>query len=123
MAAAGRRGFSLLELTFGLLLLDVGVLALTATAGGVARMTAAGSREGGAALVAAARFEGLRSSSCAAAADAPSGSAGTDREGPFLVRWSVLPDGWTARAEVTVSWADGRAGRVARFETLIGCDP
>ncbi len=52
MGITARPGFSLLELTIGLLLLDVGVLALAATAGGAVRMAAAGGREGGAALVA-----------------------------------------------------------------------
>lgn len=123
MATAGRPGFSLLELTIGLLLLDVGVLAVAATAAGVVRMTAAGGREGGAALVAAARLEALRASSCGPAAGPPASAEGTDRAGPFVEWWSVTPDGWTARAGVTVSWADGRATRAARFETLIACWP
>jgi Tfp pilus assembly protein PilV len=123
MATAGRPGFSLLELTIGLLLLDVGVLAVAATAAGVVRMTAAGGREGGAALVAAARLEALRASSCGPAGDAPAGAEGTARTGPFVERWSVAPDGWVARADVTVSWADGRGPRAAGFETLIACSP
>jgi Tfp pilus assembly protein PilV len=118
-----RPGFSLLELTIGLLLLDVGVLALAATAGGIVRMTAAGGREGGAALVAAARLEALRVASCGAAAESPASATGADSTGPFAEAWSVTADGRTARADVAVSWADGRRTRTARYETLIGCPP
>lgn len=123
MGTTARPGFSLLELTIGLLLLDVGVLALAATAGGAVRMAAAGGREGGAALVAAARLEALRAASCPPEAGLPSASAGTERTGPYVEVWSVAPDGRTAHADVTVSWADGRATRTTRFATLIACVP
>jgi hypothetical protein len=86
-------------------------------------MTAAGGRDGGAALTAEARLEALRAASCGPAAEAPAAAEGTERTGPFVERWSVAPDGWTARADVSVSWADGRTARTARFETLIVCPP
>jgi Tfp pilus assembly protein PilV len=123
MGPTNRPGFSLLELTIGLLLLDVGVLALAATAAGAVRMAAAGGREGGAALVAAARLEALRASPCGPEADSPSASAGSDRAGPYLEEWSVAPDGRTARVDVTVSWVDGRAARAAPFASLLACVP
>jgi Tfp pilus assembly protein PilV len=114
-----RAGFTLIELTIGLLLLDVGVLALAATAAGVVRMTAAGGREGSAALVAAARLEELRVSSCGA----PAGVTGVDSTGPFVAGWSVTADGSTRAVHVAVSYADGRRTRTARYESLIACVP
>ncbi len=123
MARAGvRAGFSLIELTISLLLLDVGVLALAATAGGIVRMTAAGGREGSAALVAAARLEELRVSACGPAAP-PGSASGADSTGPFLARWTLGPAAPAREAQVVVSWADGRGTRTATFATRVACAP
>ena len=117
---AARAGFSLIELTIGILLLDVGVLALAATAGAIVRLTAAGGREGSAALVAAGRLEALRASACG---PAPVDLTGADSAGPFVERWSVASSGATRVVRVAVSYADGRGTRTARFESLVACVP
>jgi len=117
---AGRAGFSLIELTVAILLLDVGVLALAATAAGVVRLTAAGGREGSAALVAAGRLEALRVMGCGPDSG---GAAGADSVGRFLERWSVAPDGPGRMARVIVSYADGAGLRSAESVALFGCAP
>jgi hypothetical protein len=117
---AGYRGFSLVELTVGVLLLEVGVLALVATAGGIVRMTLWGGREGGSALVAGARFEALRGSVCESDSGAASGAA---REGPYDERWTVAVEGTARAVRLDVSFGDGRRTRTVRFETVVECAP
>ncbi len=117
---AGRAGFSLIELMVAVLLLDVGVLALAATAAGVVRLTTAGGREGSAALLAAARREALRVSACGVDS---LGAAGADTEGPFAVSWSVAPGGTDRTVRVRVSYADGRAVRRVESDSRFACAP
>lgn len=117
---AGRAGFSLIELTIALLLLDVGVLALAATAAGVVRLTVAGGREGGAALRAAGRLEALRVSACG---PAPAAASGADSAGAFVERWTVAADGPDRTARVVVSYSDGRRTRAGEYVSRFGCVP
>ncbi len=115
--AAGPRGFSLVDVAVGVLLLDVGVLALASTASGAVRLAARGGREGAAALVASARLEQLRASACAGRA------AGDSLAGPYAVRWSSSADGTQRVLQVTVSFADGGRTRGTRFEAVVECAP
>jgi len=98
------------------------VLALAGTAGAVVRLTAAGGREGSAALVAAGRLEAIRATACGLPPSSES-VTGSDSAGPFVVRWSVIADGTTRAVRVTVSYADGRGARTVRYESLVACVP
>jgi hypothetical protein len=120
--AAGRAsGFSLVELLLALVLLEAGVLALAATASGVARMTLLGGRSGGSAAMAASRFDALRATACAlpaGQAEAVSDSAADSR---FRERWTVALSGPVRTAQVVVSYADGPRLRSDVYETVIAC--
>jgi Tfp pilus assembly protein PilV len=110
-------GFSLIESTLAILVLDVGVLALTATAASVVGMTAHGAREGGSALVAAGRLERLRASVCADTA-APWGA---ESEGPYEVRWTVGRDASLRTVQVLVSWRERARTYSVPDETVVEC--
>lgn len=115
--AGTRSGHSLIELTLGILLLDVGVLALTATAAGIVGMTASGAREGGSALVAAGRLERLQASACSDTVAAQ----GAETAGPYDVRWTVGGDASLRTVLVLVTWR-GRTGiRSVPYETVVAC--
>lgn len=116
------RGVSLVDLTVGILLLEVGVLALVATAGGVVRLTLLGGREGAASLVAASRLEELRATACATTAGPP-GTGGDARSGPFEERWTIISAGSGRTVQVLVSYADGQGTRAALYETAVECAP
>jgi len=118
----GPPGFSLVDLTVGILVLEVGVLALAGTAGAVVRLTVQGGREGGASLVAASRLEELRVSACAAGAGSPVASGGAVA-GPYEERWTVAADGSARVIQVAVSYLGGRGTRTALFETVVECAP
>jgi hypothetical protein len=116
----GRRvcpGYSLIELTLGILLFDVGVLALTATAACVIGMTTHGVREGGSALVAAGRLERLRASVCADTAAAQGG----ETAGPYEVRWTVDRDASLRTLRVLVTWRERARTYSVPYGTVVAC--
>jgi len=118
-----RPGFSLVEVTIGVVLLEVGVLALAVAAGGIVRMTSLGGRDGGASVVAAARFEELRATACALPAGESGTVSGGGVTGLYDERWSVAGDGPARVVQLAVSYADGRRTRAALYETVIACPP
>jgi hypothetical protein len=121
--ARGRPGFSLVELTIGIVLLEVGVLALAATAGGVVRLTVLGGREGSSSLVGAARLEELRATACGLPVGASGVASGASRSGLYDERWSVTADGSERAVQLAVSYEDGRRTRTDLYETAIACPP
>jgi Tfp pilus assembly protein PilV len=121
--ARGRPGFSLVETTVGIVLLEVGVLALAAAAGGVVRMTVLAGREGGSSLVGAARLEELRSTACALPVGSTGVVTGTSTTGLYDEHWSLTADGPARAVQLAVSYADGRRTRTDLYETVIACAP
>jgi len=122
-APAGGRpsGFSLVELLLAVVLLEVGLLALAATASGVVRMTVMGGRAGGSSVLASSRFDALRATVCALPAGASAAAGDSAADGRFRERWSVAGSGPARAAQVVVSYADGPLSRSDLYETVIAC--
>jgi len=116
-------GFSLAELLLAVVLLEVGILALAATASGIVRMTVLGGRSGGSSVLAASRFDALRATVCALPAAAGAAAGDSAADGRFRERWSVAGAGPARAAQVLVSYADGPLARSDLYETVIACPP
>jgi prepilin-type N-terminal cleavage/methylation domain-containing protein len=117
-------GFTLIEVLISIVVLGVGVLALTGTSATVNRMIGRGRVETHAALLASRRVEQLRiaaastSPRCAAAAFTGGGPIWQDG---LRQSWTVDPVGNVRRVRVTVSYLTIRGPRSAVLETSIQC--
>lgn len=113
--ATRERGFTLAELLISVLVLSIGLLALTGASAVIARQVNGGARMSLAASVAESRFERLRAQDCATAADGASASRG------IAETWSVtrMPGG--VRITDTVALDLHRGRRVYVFEALVSC--
>jgi hypothetical protein len=120
-AARHPSGFSLVESLLAIVLLEVGVLALAATASGVVRMTVLGGRAGASAARADSRFEALRASVCAWPQGAGTAVTDSTADARFRERWSVADAGPARAAQVVVTYADGPHRRTDVYETVIAC--
>jgi Tfp pilus assembly protein PilV len=111
-----RRGSSLVEVVVAVVLLGVGILALTGTAGAIARMTGLGRLASASATLASSRLERLRASPCLPGVTEGAASAGRYRE-----QWQALPDGAGRALRVIVCYDDGRRARADTYETRSRC--
>jgi Tfp pilus assembly protein PilV len=110
------RGLSLVEVVVTVVVLTVGILALTGTSGAIARMTGLGRHASASAALASSRLERLRAAPCPLGATAGSAFAGRYRE-----QWSSTPDGAGRALRVIVSYEDGRRARADTYETRWPC--
>jgi prepilin-type N-terminal cleavage/methylation domain-containing protein len=110
-----KRGFSLIEVIFAVVILTVGILALAGTSVRVVRMISQGGRLGGASLVAEGRFELLRATTCASLA------SGSVVEGPYTVRWTVASTGYLRTVGLTVAYVTGGRTHTDAYVTSISC--
>jgi prepilin-type N-terminal cleavage/methylation domain-containing protein len=117
-------GFTLVEVLIALIVLGVGILALTGSSGVITRMIGRGKVETQAALAASRRMEALR---LAAAATAPRctspdfHSGGPAIEEGLITYWTVAPAGRIRQVRVTVNYVTTRGIRSAELETDIEC--
>ena len=117
-------GFTLIEVLVALIVLGVGLLALTGSSSLVTRMIGRGKVETQAALAASRRLEAL---SLAAAATNPRctsadfASGGPVSHGRLTESWSVAPTGSLRRVRVTVTYLTVRGSRSAVLESAIPC--
>ena len=117
-------GVTLVEVLIAIVVLGVGILALTGSSALVTRMIGRGKVETQAALLAARRVELLRAS---AATTTPRCSAASFTSGgPVLAdgmseSWVVTPAGAVRRIRVTVSYLTVRGVRSAVLETAVAC--
>lgn len=119
-AARIRRGFTLVELVFAVLMLSIGLLSLAGLGLATSRMTLGGGRQVAASSLAQARFDSLASVPCATLA--PPGYPATGRTP--LVRgvresWAVT-DGNLVKNIVDTIWVTGRAKPLV-YLSLIPC--
>ncbi len=105
----------LVEVIVATLVLTVGVLALEGTALSVERLVASGERLGRAAAAAAARFDQLRASGCAALAD---GASADDR---YQERWVVSTSGSLRELRLTIGYRDGSGVHTQVIEGMVWC--
>lgn len=117
--AAGRAGFTLVELVVAIVILSVGLLGLASTAAVVTRQMGGGAQQTIAANLATARFESLRAGGCTALA------GGTQKTRGLTEVWTVSTS-TSNRARIvtdTVKWvARGRPTRVS-YTSMIPCLP
>ena len=117
-------GWTLVEVLIAVVILGVGILALTGSSAVVTRMIGRGKMETQAAVTASRRMEGLRrlaastSPRCRAAEFASGGPA---LDGGLLTSWTVAPSGGTRRVRVRVTYLTLRGPRSAVLETSIPC--
>ena len=117
-------GITLVEVLIAIVVLGIGILALTGSSALVTRMIGRGKVETQAALRAARRVELLRAS---AASTIPRCSAASFASGgPVLAdgmseSWVVTPSGAARRVRVTVSYLTVRGIRSAVLETALAC--
>ena len=117
-------GVTVVEVLIAIVVLGIGILALTGSSSLVTRMIGRGKVETQAALLAARRVELLRAS---AASTTPRCSAASFASGgPVLAdgmseSWVVTPAGAVRRVRVTVSYLTVRGVRSAVLETAFAC--
>jgi prepilin-type N-terminal cleavage/methylation domain-containing protein len=110
------RGFSLVEVVVAVVVLAVGILALSGTSGAIARMTGMGRHASASAVLGASRLERLRAAACP-----PAEAGGLATIGRFREAWTVAPEGAGSRLRVVVGYEDGRRSRSDTFETRVTC--
>jgi Tfp pilus assembly protein PilV len=113
----GTRGLTIVEVLVAILILTVGLVALTTTAASVTRMIGEGRRLTEVAALAAERMELLQAQPC------PPVGAGTAVQGPYAVRWQVVGAvGKRDRAiMVTVARATPRGTHTDTLRTVHTC--
>ena len=110
-----RSGHTLVELVVSVLVLAVGLLALTGASAVVARQLNGGAQLALAATVAQSRFETMRSRDCATL------ESGASEHRGITERWSVVRIGRTVEVTDTV-WIEGRhTRRMHTLRTSIPC--
>jgi prepilin-type N-terminal cleavage/methylation domain-containing protein len=117
-------GVTLVEVLIAIVVLGVGILALTGSSSLITRMIGRGKVETEAALRAARRVEQLRARAASTtprclAADFASG--GPVISGTFTESWSVSPSGQVRRVHVTVRYLTVHGVRSAELETALAC--
>jgi prepilin-type N-terminal cleavage/methylation domain-containing protein len=117
-------GVTLVEVLIAIVVLSIGVLALTGSSALVTRMIGRGKVETEAALRASRRVELLRAAAASTTprCQAPSFSNG----GPVIFdalaeSWVVSPSGTLRRVRVSVSYLTVRGVRSAMLETVVAC--
>ncbi len=119
-----RRGFTLIEVLVALIVLGIGILALSGSSSIITRMIGRGKSETHAAVLAANRVEMLRLAAgsttprCSAAEFA---SGGPVIENGLTQSWTVTPSGTVRRVRVTVTYLTVKGIRSAELETTVAC--
>jgi len=116
-AFRARRGFALIEMMITMMILSVGLLALSSYSATMSRQM----REGGgmvqASSLARARFEKLRSQRCQTLVAGTT----TATTGVVTETWTVTPVPRAVTVSNSVSFPTGRTRRSVTFQTLIPC--
>ena len=119
-----RAGMTLVEVLVALVVLCVGVLALSGSSSMITRMIGRGKSETHAAMAASRRVEMLRQAarSSSPRCTAPEfASGGPIIEDGLRQSWTVPPTGPVRRIRVTVSYLTVRGIRSAVLETAVAC--
>jgi type II secretion system protein I len=117
-------GFTLIEVLLALVVLAIGILALTGSSSLVTRMIGRGKMETLAALAASTRIEALRATAAATVPRCTSpefASGGPDIENGLSQSWTVSGSGQLRRVRVTVTYLTVKGRKSAVLETDIAC--
>jgi prepilin-type N-terminal cleavage/methylation domain-containing protein len=117
--APHRRGFTIVEMIFAVVMLAIGLLALAGLALGSARMTTGGGRQMAASAFAQARFDSLASVPCALLAPSGPQTGRTTHVRGVRESWAVT-DGNHIKSVVDTLWVTGRA-RPLVYMSVIPC--
>ena len=118
------RGLTLVEVLVALVILGVGILALTGSSSLITRMIGRGKAETHAAMAASQRMEKLRLAARAGPSRCTSSefaSGGPVIEDGLTQSWTVSPGGSVRQVRVTVTYLTVRGIRSAVLETTIAC--
>ena len=110
-----RRGMTMVEMMVALLVIGVGLLALSGSAGLVTRQLGGGSRQALAATVAQAHLEKLRSLSCASVA------SGKDTVRGIVSTWTATSVTRGKSVSLTVQYGTTRGTRAQAYKTILPC--
>jgi prepilin-type N-terminal cleavage/methylation domain-containing protein len=122
--ARANRGLTLVEVLIALIVLGVGILALSGSSSMITRMIGRGKSETHAAMAASRRVELLRQaarSSTPRCIAAEFTSGGPVIEDGLTQSWTITPTGPVRRVRVTVTYLTVRGLRTAVLETAIAC--
>ena len=122
--ARANGGLTLVEVLIALIVLGIGILALSGSSSMITRMIGRGKSETHAAMAASRRVELLRQaarSSTPRCTAAEFTSGGPVIEGGLTQSWTVTPTGPVRRVRVTVTYLTVRGLRTAVLETAIAC--
>jgi prepilin-type N-terminal cleavage/methylation domain-containing protein len=117
-------GLTLIEVLVALVVLCVGILALTGSSSVITRMIGSGKAETHAAMAASQRMETLRLAARAGTARCTSpdfASGGPIIQDGLTQSWTVSPAGSIRRVRVTVTYLTVRGIRSAELETAVAC--
>jgi prepilin-type N-terminal cleavage/methylation domain-containing protein len=117
-------GFTLVEVLVAIVILGVGILALSGSSSLITRMIGRGKAETHAAMAASQRMETLRLAARAGTprcTSAEFASGGPVIEDGLTQSWTVSPAGSIRRVRVTVTYLTVRGIRSAVLETTIAC--
>jgi prepilin-type N-terminal cleavage/methylation domain-containing protein len=121
-AEHGSSGFTIIEILVAVLVIGVGLIALTGSSAAVTRMLGTSRRTSFATQVAERRLEQLRLTarrSAAACLTLPSGSASHPQG--MTERWEVVPRSRVVLVRVVTSWPAGRGPGTDTVATAIVC--
>jgi prepilin-type N-terminal cleavage/methylation domain-containing protein len=119
-----RGGLTLVEVLVAIVILGVGILALSGSSSLITRMIGRGKAETHAALAASQRMEQLRLAARAGTprCTSPDFASGGPVLGDGLTQsWTVSPTGTVRRVKVTVTYLTVRGIRSAVLETTVAC--
>lgn len=109
------RGFTLVELLIAVIMLSIGVLALSSSSGSVTRMLYSGRNKTSASAVAQSRLEQLRNTARSTTPNCTSLASGSATTGMFSESWTV---GGTGRARTVVLRLSYRSGPRVQADTV-----
>jgi Tfp pilus assembly protein PilV len=106
----------MIEMMVALVIIGVGLLALSGSATLVTRLMGGGTRQAMAATLAQSRLEQLRAASCASLAN------GSETTRGITIRWTITAITRGKDVTVTAQYPMTRGNRTQSFRTVIPCD-
>ena len=127
MTPQGKQGFTIIEVLIAIVMLTIGVLALSASAGSVTRMMDSGRNRGASAALAASLLDSLRSVARRTSPQCTGLANGTLTINPpergFTASWTVAPGGLSTLVTVTVGYQVGPATKSDVLQSTFYCRP